>query len=58
MSRKWEAALEVLPSDQYDKNFGSGYSASLGEMLSIMTGSQRKQYNKKTSLFSRIFKRK
>ena len=55
MTDKWSKALEIV-DDKYESNFGSGYSASLSELLSIMSPKQRRKYRKATKKWWEFWK--
>ena len=52
---RWSKALEIL-DDDYEENFGPGYSASLAEIISVMSLKQRKKYRKATKKWWEFWK--
>lgn len=45
---KWDILSQIIDYEQYTKNFGQSYQATIEEQESILTAKQYKQYQKAT----------
>ena len=53
---KWDILSQIIGYEQYTKNFGQSYQATIEEQESILSAKQYKQYRKATKKWFEFWK--